>query len=62
MAKFKCIHTGGVYTFTAEHDIESMRKHPEYQEVSERVILAQYEPEAQEEQVTKKVGRPAKGK
>jgi hypothetical protein len=39
-----------------------MRKHPEYQEVSEPVVLPQYEPEAQEEQVTKKVGRPAKGK
>jgi hypothetical protein len=62
MAKFKCIHTGNVFTFTVEHDIESMRKHQEYQEVSERVILPQYEPEAQEEQVTKKVGRPAKGK
>jgi hypothetical protein len=62
MAKFKCIHTGNVFTFTVEHDIESMRKHQEYKEVSERVILAQAEPEAQEEQVTKKVGRPAKGK
>ena len=63
MAKFKCIHTGNVFTFTVEHDIESMRKHPEYKEVSERVVLPQYEPEAkEEEQVTKKVGRPAKGK
>jgi hypothetical protein len=62
MAKFKCIHTGNVFTFTVEHDIEGMREHPEYKEVTERVILAQYEPEAQEEQVTKKVGRPAKGK
>jgi hypothetical protein len=62
MAKFKCIHTGNVFTFTVEHDIESMRKHQEYREVTERVVLPQYEPEAQEEQVTKKVGRPAKGK
>jgi hypothetical protein len=62
MAKFKCIHTGNVFTYTVDHDIESMRKHPEYLEVSERVILAQAEPKAQEEQVTKKVGRPAKGK
>jgi hypothetical protein len=62
MAKFKCIHTGNVFTFTVEHDIESMRKHAEYKEVTEPVVLSQYEPEAQEEQVTKKVGRPAKGK
>jgi hypothetical protein len=61
MAKFKCIHTGNVFTFTAEHDIESMRKHAEYQEVTEPVILAQAEPKAQEEeQVTKKAGRPKK--
>jgi hypothetical protein len=62
MAKFKCIHTGNVFTFTVEHDIESMRKHQEYKEVTEPVVLSQYEPEAPEEQVTKKVGRPAKGK
>jgi hypothetical protein len=63
MAKFKCIHTGNVFTFTAEHDIESMRKHQEYREVSERVILAQAGPKAQEEEpAAKKVGRPAKGK
>lgn len=62
MAKFKCIHTGSVYTFTADHDIAGMRKHPEYQEVSEQEVLAQEEPEAQEKTVTKKVGRPAKGK
>ena len=62
MAKFKCIHTGNVFTYTVDHDIESMRKHQEYKEVTERVVLAQAEPEAQEEQVTKKVGRPAKGK
>jgi hypothetical protein len=62
MAKFKCIHTGNVFTFTVEHDIESMRKHQEYREVTEQEVLPQYEPEAQEEQVTKKVGRPAKGK
>jgi hypothetical protein len=62
MAKFKCIHTGNVFTYTVDHDIAGMRKHPEYQEVSEQVVLPQHGPEAQEEQVTKKVGRPAKGK
>jgi hypothetical protein len=61
MAKFKCIHTGNVFTYTVDHDIEGMRKHPEYREVSERVILAQAEPKAQEEeQVPKKAGRPKK--
>jgi len=61
MAKFKCIHTGNVFTYTVDHDIAGMRKHPEYQEVTEPVVLPQYEPEAQEEeQVTKKAGRPKK--
>jgi hypothetical protein len=61
MVKFKCIHTGNVFTYTVDHDIAGMRKHPEYQEVTEPVVLPQYEPEAQEEeQVTKKAGRPKK--
>lgn len=46
MAKFKCIASGEVYEFTAEHDIKSMRSHPEYQEVVEI------------EEPAKKVGRP----
>jgi hypothetical protein len=33
MAKFKCIHTGNIVEFTAEHDSETMRKHAEYVEV-----------------------------
>lgn len=35
MAKFKDIATGNVFEFTNEHDIQSMRKHPEYTEVIE---------------------------
>lgn len=35
MAKFKCISSGEVYEFTMEHDIKSMRAHPEYEEVVE---------------------------
>jgi len=37
MAKFKCLHTGNVAEFTQEFDIEQMRKHPEYEEVTEEV-------------------------
>ena len=33
MAKFKCIHTGNIVEFTAEHDAATMRKHSEYTEV-----------------------------
>lgn len=37
MAKFKDVATGNVFEFTIEHDIQSMRKHPEYTEVKEEV-------------------------
>lgn len=33
--KFKCIHTGQVYEFTSDHDIKTMKEHPEYTEVVE---------------------------
>ena len=33
MAKFKCTHSGNVVEFLLEHDIKTMRAHPEYTEV-----------------------------
>jgi len=36
--KFKCNHTGQVYTFTDEHDIESMLVHDEYTPVVEQEV------------------------
>lgn len=37
MAKFKDNATGNVFEFNNEHDIQTMRKHPEYTEVKEEV-------------------------
>ena len=37
MAKFKCKHSGNVYEFKLQHDIEAMRKHLDYEEVTEEV-------------------------
>jgi hypothetical protein len=37
MAKFKDIATGNVFVFESQHDIDSLRKHPEYIEVIEEV-------------------------
>lgn len=37
MAKFKCKHTGNIVEFTTQHDIDTMRKHQEYEEVVEQV-------------------------
>ena len=39
MAKFKDIATGNVFEFTLQHDIDTMRKHPEYTEVIEEQEL-----------------------
>lgn len=33
MALFKCKSSGNIFEFKYEHDIQSMRKHPEYEEV-----------------------------
>lgn len=52
MAKFKSIQTGDVYEFTQAHDIDTMRKHNEYEEVKEE----------EAKPAEKKVGRPAKAK
>jgi hypothetical protein len=35
MAKFRDNASGNVFEFTQEHDIQTMRKHPEYTEVVE---------------------------
>lgn len=37
MAKFKCLVSGNVVEFQHEHDIVDMRKHPQYEEVVEKV-------------------------
>lgn len=34
--KFKCKLTGCVYEFTTEHDIKTMKEHPDYAEVVEQ--------------------------
>jgi len=33
--KFKCIHTGQVYEFLQQNDIDEMLKHDEYEAVEE---------------------------
>ena len=37
MAQFKCVQTGNTVEFNLEHDIRTMRQHPEYTEVVEEV-------------------------
>ena len=47
--KFRCKQSGNVFEFSNEHDIKTMRTHPEYVEIKE---VVQEEP--------KKAGRPKK--
>jgi len=51
--QFKCNHTGQIYAFVTEHDIRTMREHPEYTEIKATVVTQTEEP-------VKKVGRPKK--
>lgn len=39
MAKFKDNATGNVFEFLLQHDIDTMRKHPEYTEVIEEPVV-----------------------
>jgi hypothetical protein len=48
MIKFKCTSSGNIYEFEHEHDIQAMRKHPDYIEVVEQ------------ESIAPKIGRPKK--
>ncbi len=52
--KFKCLASGNVFEFSADHDIKTMRTHPGYQEVLETA------PESTELEVKRQVGRPKK--
>lgn len=38
MAKFRDKTTGNVFVFELEHDIKSLRDHPDYEEVVDEII------------------------
>ena len=61
--RFKCNQSGNIFEFFSDHDINTMRKHPEYSEVLESI------PPVEEEQTVElaeasveqpKRGRPPK--
>jgi hypothetical protein len=39
MAKFRDNASGNVFVFESQHDIDSLRKHPEYTEVIEVTVV-----------------------
>lgn len=54
---FKCKQTGNTVTFRDAHDIDGMRKHPDYVEVTEQVQLLPVAEQSlhQEEQPTQRL-------
>jgi hypothetical protein len=44
MAKFKCVHSGCVYSLTEPEAIENMRLHAEYIELEEAAPVAKESP------------------
>ena len=64
MGKFKCKHTGHVYTYEYEHDIHTMRAHPEYEEVISEHVEVVEKPvnNVTEVKVKRNNGRPRKTK
>lgn len=60
---FKCKSTGNTVTFRDEADIAGMRKHPEYDEITESVQLFPKEEQVlseKEQPQPKRMGRPSK--
>ena len=51
--KFKCNQSGNIFEFFTDHDINTMRKHPEYSEVLESTSTVEEEPA---------VGQPKRGR
>lgn len=62
MALFKCNRSGNIVEFRLDHDIESMRKHPEYTEVdtSAQVEVENEDGTRQTITLKKPLGRPRK--
>jgi len=54
MAFFKCKHFGAVFEFTADNDVESMRKHFEYEEVDKKAYEAYLAKTATQDKKSKK--------
>jgi hypothetical protein len=62
MALFKCIRSGTVVEFTAQNDINDMKKHPEYQLVDTSIVVEDVKEDGTRQTITlkKPMGRPRK--
>lgn len=53
--KFKCNQSGNIFEFFSDHDIKTMRAHPEYIEIKE-----EQQKEVEVVEPVKRMGRPPK--
>jgi hypothetical protein len=62
MALFKCKRSGTVIQFTAQHDIDEMKKHPEYESVDDSIVVEDVKEDGTRHTITlkKPIGRPRK--
>lgn len=57
---FKCKRSGQTVTFEAEHDIKSMREHPDYTELPSSVEMFPEEGQSFSKEEQPRRGRPRK--
>jgi hypothetical protein len=50
--KFKCNQSGNIFEFFSDHDINTMRKHPEYSEVRNAEKVLESNPVVEEKNIT----------
>jgi hypothetical protein len=62
MALFKCIRSGTVVEFTAQHDIDEMKRHHEYEFMDTLIVVEDVKEDGTRHTITlkKPMGRPRK--
>lgn len=62
MALFKCKRSGTVIEFTAQHDIDEMKRHHEYESVDTSIVVEDVKEDGTRQIITlkKPIGRPRK--
>jgi hypothetical protein len=62
MALFRCIRSGTVVEFTAQHDIDGMMEHHEYEFVDTSIVVEDVKENGTRQTITlkKPMGRPRK--
>ena len=62
MALFKCKRSGTVIEFTAQHDIDEMKRHHEYELVDTLIVVEDVKEDGTRHTITlkKPMGRPRK--